>query len=191
GFACAGLQRIGVQFDGEMAVGWTPEWAVRIPFILCGIACVWATWELTRRLAGRRAGLWAAVSLATASQFYFVSRQAMTDMAFVAPIAGALAFAGLAFMLPREETEAPLERRSLGFVVWSHTPSFYVLVAMVLLVGVPQLVICSAQAPIAFTLGRRPLRMAGVVGMLPWIGCLLAWLGFVGRAARNRKQIYL
>src|SRR3954467_8115951 len=41
GMAVAGLQR-GAHaanhfYDGEMAVGWTAEWAVRIPFILCGI----------------------------------------------------------------------------------------------------------------------------------------------------------
>src|SRR5438128_4039799 len=95
----AGLERAAHLFDGEMATSWTVEWAVRIPFILCGIATVWATWELVRRTAGRRAGLWAAVVLATASQFFYVTRQAMTDMAFVAPMTVALALTGLAMLL--------------------------------------------------------------------------------------------
>ena len=88
GFLTTGLERPDHKFDGEMAVGWTAEWSVRIPFILCAIACLWAVWELTRRLAGRRAAFWSVVVLATASQFFYVARQAMTDMAFVAPIAG-------------------------------------------------------------------------------------------------------
>src|SRR3954452_2035238 len=86
GFAVAGLgghppsipgDFANAPFDGEMAVGWTAEWAVRIPFILCGIVCVWAVWELVRRLAGRRAAVWSVLVLATSSQFFYISRQAM------------------------------------------------------------------------------------------------------------------
>ena len=190
GMAVTGLQRVGHAFDGEMAVGWTAEWSVRVPFILCGIACVWATWELTRRLAGRRAGMWAAIVLATASQFFYVTRQAMTDMAFVAPIAVALCFGGLAMMLPDEEIGVDVPRRSAGWFGWPHVPIYYVQLAMVLLVAVPQLLICSIQTHLAFTLGRHAIRMTGLVGMLPWIAALGFYL-WVSAGARNRRQIYL
>ncbi len=192
GFAVTGLQRVGAQFDGEMAVGWTAEWSVRIPFILCGIACAWAVWELVRRLAGRRAALWATVALATASQFFYVSRQAMTDMAFVAPIAVALCFGGLAFILPSEEVEAELPRKKLGvgFLSWPHAPVFYFLFAAAVIVVVPQLIIVSVQAPINFTVGHKAVRMWGVVGMLPWIILFALWLISI-RMMRNRRQIYL
>jgi len=191
GMAMTGLPRSGVQFDGEMAVGWTAEWSVRIPFILCGIACAWATWEMTRRLAGRRAALWATISLATGAQFFFITRQAMTDMAFVAPMAVALCYAGLAFMLPSAETEAELPRADLGPLNWPHAPIFYFLLASAIACIVPQLVICSIQAPLSFTIGHKAVKMAGVVGMLPWIACFVGWLAFAGRHTRNKKQIYL
>ena len=36
--------------------GWTAEWALRLPFVLLGIAGVWAVHELVRRTVGRAAG---------------------------------------------------------------------------------------------------------------------------------------
>ena len=48
-------------------------------------------WQLVLRLAGRRAGALAALVLATSSQWAFITRQAMTDMPFVAPMTIALA----------------------------------------------------------------------------------------------------
>ncbi|MSP62030.1 MAG: hypothetical protein EXR72_17200 [Myxococcales bacterium] len=189
-----GLQRADHAFDGEMAVGWLSEWSVRMPFILCGIACVWATWELTRRLAGKRAALWAAIVLATSSQFFLVSRQAMTDMAFVTPIAVALCFAGLALILPPEEVEAVLPRRSFWRLSWPHAPVFYVLLALVLLLAIPELLVCSLPGlgggSASFSLGRRAVRLAPVVPMLPYIALLLFYLWFSPRA-RCKRQIYL
>ena len=182
------------QFDSEMAVGWTAEWAARIPFILCAIACVWAVWELTRRLAGRRAALWACIVLATSSQFFFVARQAMTDMAFVAPIAVALCFAGLALCLPEEESEAALGRRqkTLGplRVSWPDVPIYYACLALAVLTVVPQLVLMSAQVQLTIPIGKHAMRVAGIVPMLPWV---LAFLGYllVSTFATSRKQIYL
>ena len=173
-------------FDGEMATRWTAEWAVRIPFILCGIACVWAVWELTRRLAGRRAGLWSAIILATGSQFFYVTRQAMTDMAFVAPIAVALCFGGLAVMLPREETDAELPRRRWGRLSWPKASVFYVLVGMVLVVMLPQLITDLWQPAVAVNLGRHTLRIAFLVEMLPWIACMVFYFACIVRIDRHR-----
>ncbi len=190
GLGVAGLERAGHAFDGEMAVGWTAEWAVRTPFILCGIACVWAVWYLTRRLAGRRAGLWAGAALATSAQFFYVSRQAMTDMAFVAPIAVALCFGGLALLLPADEVESELPRFRWWRFSLPKTTAFFVLLAVLLLVTVPQLAIFSWQVPVGFNLGRHAFRVAGVVGMLPWILALAAYLWLLSRAT-CRRQIYL
>ena len=176
-------------FDGEMATAWTAEWAVRIPFILCGMVCVWAVWELVRRMAGRRAALWTAVVLATSSQFGYIARQAMTDMAFVAPMAVALSLGGLALMLPREESDGALPRRSFGAVSWPHTPSFYVLMALVVLTVLPQLVIISTQVHFGFALGKKQLRFSGVLAMLPYILVLAVWLWYALRLT-SLRQIY-
>lgn len=194
GMLATGLEHVGHAFDGEMAVGWTAEWAVRIPFILCGIACVWAVWELVRRLAGRRAGLWSAIVLATSAQFFFVTRQAMTDMAFVAPIAVALCFAGLALMLPAEEVEAELPRRERKVgrftLSWPHAPIFYVTLGLVLLVTLPQLFVISTEVTMSVPLGKKVLKLSGLVPMLPWVGALVAYV-LAGARARCRRQIYL
>lgn len=185
---------IGAAHDSEMAVGWAAEWAVRMPFILCAIVCVWAVWELTRRLAGRRAALWASLVLATSTQFFFIARQAMTDMAFVAPMTVALAMAGLALLLPKEEAEAELPRRSLGDgrlrFSWPHVPAFYGLAALAFFTVVPQLAVISAQINLSFTLGRHAFRIHGVVPMLPYIAgfLLFAWLA---ARATCRRQLYL
>ncbi len=190
-------------FDGEMARGWSAEWAVRVPFILCGILCVWAVFELVRRTAGRRAALWSAILLATSSQFFYVTRQAMTDMAFVAPIAVALALAGLAVIRPREEMDAELPRRRWGALSWPHVPSFYALVGVLLATMLPQFAHDLFQPPVAINLGRRVLRMAFIVEMLPWIGLLVAYLALAVRIERRgrgpllgaglgcRRQVYL
>ena len=178
----------------EMADSWRVEWASRLPFIVLGIAAVWATWELVRRLAGRRAGALAAVVLATSAQWLFITRQAMTDMAFVSPMTIALAFAGLGLLLPEEERERELPRRSLRVGRWSlsypHAPAFYVFAALFVLTTLPQLLIISVQVHLSFHLGASQVRMAGVVAMLPYIAAFLVALWWCARA-HNKRQLYL
>ena len=90
-----GLGHDSSVFASEMTVGWKAEWALRLPFVLLGIVGVWATYYLVRRVVSRRAALWSAVVLGTSTQWALISRQAMTDMAFVAPMTIAVVFAGL------------------------------------------------------------------------------------------------
>jgi 4-amino-4-deoxy-L-arabinose transferase-like glycosyltransferase len=79
----------------QMVASWRAEWAARLPGIFLSIAAILAVWHVTTRLAGRRAGILAAIVLATSSQWAFVTRQAMTDMPFVVPMTIALlTFAG-------------------------------------------------------------------------------------------------
>ena len=92
----AGRPRVGATPPAnQMVADLARRVGVRLPFIAarrsrrCGRSGSWCT-----RLAGRRAGALAAVVLATSSQWAFITRQAMTDMAFVSPMTIALAFAG-------------------------------------------------------------------------------------------------
>jgi 4-amino-4-deoxy-L-arabinose transferase-like glycosyltransferase len=182
----------------EMVQTWRVEWASRMPFVLLGILGVWATWEVTRRLAGRRAGAIAALILATSAQWILISRQAMTDMAFVVPMTLALAFAGLALLLPPEEVEAPLPRCEKTLAIgkwrlpigWPHSPLFYVFAALFALVTLPQLIVFSVQVTAVFPLGGRVVRLAGIVPMLPYFAAFLGGLWWCGRV-RNRRQLYL
>lgn len=56
------------------------EWAVRFPVALAGLSGILAAYCLGRRLAGERAGLWAATILQTAALYAVMARLLTTDM---------------------------------------------------------------------------------------------------------------
>ena len=60
------------------------------------------------RFVSRRAGVLAAIVCGTCPLFALVSRQAMTDMAFVGPMTMALALGALALF---DDEDTPLPRR--------------------------------------------------------------------------------
>src|SRR6185503_8864620 len=55
-------------------IGSLDAWALRLPSAVAGIAAVWCTWRLGRRLLGRDAGLLAGLMLATTYYFVFWGR---------------------------------------------------------------------------------------------------------------------
>jgi len=72
---------------GEGVTGELPrytEWAIRLPFALLAAAAVGVLAYTTAQLTTRRAGWVAGFVLATSPMWLFVSRQAMTDMPYVA-----------------------------------------------------------------------------------------------------------
>jgi 4-amino-4-deoxy-L-arabinose transferase-like glycosyltransferase len=76
------MQIFGVHADsGGIATG--AEWYLRTPFILTAILGLLGVFALARRFFGEKVGLLAAVILGTCAQYYFVARQAMTDMPLV------------------------------------------------------------------------------------------------------------
>lgn len=84
------------------------EWLVRLPFALLAIAAVAMLSDAIARCATPRAGRLTALALSTMPMFFFVARQAMTDMAYVAPVTICLAAAIRALLV---ETEAPARDR--------------------------------------------------------------------------------
>src|SRR5438270_12998954 len=92
------------------------------------------------RLISRRAGLLAAVVVATAPMYSLVARQAMTDMAFVGPMAMALALGALALFDDRDEK---LPRRGAGWWSWPDHGLFYGGLALFALLTLPQPLIAS------------------------------------------------
>ncbi len=79
----------GASTDGPLSL--YTEWAVRLPFALFAIAAVMVLADTVARCASPRAGRLTGVALATMPMFFFVARQAMTDMAYVAPVTVAIA----------------------------------------------------------------------------------------------------
>jgi 4-amino-4-deoxy-L-arabinose transferase-like glycosyltransferase len=67
-----------------------PEWAVRLPVFALTLLGVYFLYKGVARTAGRRAGLLGAIVLVTMPQFFLVAQQTMTDMPFVACMAGAM-----------------------------------------------------------------------------------------------------
>ncbi|MBC8133968.1 MAG: glycosyltransferase family 39 protein, partial [Deltaproteobacteria bacterium] len=80
---------------GALALGSRGEWAARVPFCLMGVLGLWAVYLCLSRFVGRRAGILGVIILGTSPMYALVSRQAMTDMAFVGPMTMALALGAL------------------------------------------------------------------------------------------------
>ncbi len=171
---------------GEMAVGHAAEWAVRVPFCLMGVLGIYAVYLVTARFVSRRAGVLAAIVLATAPMYSLVARQAMTDMAFVGPMAMALALGALALF---DESEQPLGRRGqrqgAGFWSWPHHPIFYGTLALMAVTVIPQLVVDSVQLKVVIPWGGRDVKMYGAIAMIPYY---LGFALFVLLAARTRYK---
>ena len=164
--------------EDEMTRDSRPEWACRLPSILFGTLAVWALYYLVSRLRNRRAGVLAALVLATSPLFFLIARQAMTDMPFVGPMTAALCFAALALLDPHGGDA--LERRRF----WPHAPLFYTLFGLTLLTMVPQLIHDTVglwRYPIP--LGGARLRGSSIVPIY-----LVLTLGFLYLQTRARLQ---
>ncbi len=116
----------------EMVRSPLPELALRLPSMLAGMLCAvflgYVVWRLLRVEApagGRgpspaaRAGILTAVVLATMPQWALVTRQALTDMFFVAPVVVAMGAWALAWSQPDRE----LRRRTLGEIFRRPAPA--------------------------------------------------------------------
>ncbi len=192
-------------FFDEMTVGWRAEWALRLPFVLLGIVGVLATYCLVRRVVSRRAALWTSLVLATSTQWSLIARQAMTDMAFVAPMTLAVVLAGLALLPQRRNPEdsssdwidlkEELPRKTARIfgqeLSWPHSATFYGFLALFGLLVLPQLVVNLVQLK-SFSISVRGhgYRVAGPVAMLPFVLLFLLSLLWCAQA-KNRRSIYL
>jgi 4-amino-4-deoxy-L-arabinose transferase-like glycosyltransferase len=129
----AGMRFAGVGRGGpdEMVRSSRPEWALRVPVILISIFGVWALWLMVSRLISRRAGYLAAAALATMPQWFFITRQAMTDMPDVGLMTGGLSLLLLALKDPT--CEQPLRTRGLGPVRVSGYHVLLLIVAVIVL----------------------------------------------------------
>src|SRR5262249_1276296 len=96
----AGMKLFGVAndggFSGEMVSSSKVEWSIRLPFALFGCAGVICLWYALARLYSKRAAWLAAIILATCPYYFFISRQAITDMPSCALLIGSMALFALA-----------------------------------------------------------------------------------------------
>jgi 4-amino-4-deoxy-L-arabinose transferase-like glycosyltransferase len=176
---------------GEMALSSRPEWALRLPFCLLGVMGMYAVYLCVSRFVSRRAGVVAAIVTATSPLYSLVSRQAMTDMAFVGPMTMALALGALALFDDRDEA-LPRRAARIGKVTlsWPHHTLFYVAIALFTVCALPQLVVDVAQLRWTFNLRGRFFSLPGALVMAPYIAGFLAFLWLASRA-RYKAPLYL
>jgi 4-amino-4-deoxy-L-arabinose transferase-like glycosyltransferase len=179
----AGLEWAGARAN-ELVTSWRPEWALRMPSILLAMASIAAVYATVRRLASRRAAVIAAVVLVSSPEWLLIARQAMTDMAFVAPMTIALCLAALAILSP---DETPLVRKRWRGLSWPHASAFYGFAALFVVTTAPQLLIDSIALRVRVT---PTLILPGLVPMLPYIGCFVGGLWWAARAT-TRRELYL
>ncbi len=175
---------------GEMALGHRAEWAARVPFCLAGVLGIYAVYLMTARFVSRRAGVLAAIVVATAPMYSLVARQAMTDMAFVGPMAMALALAALAIFDDAGGADAPLPRKGRGWRSWPHDGLFYGTLALFAVAVLPQLIVNSIQLRAELPWGDRVFVLYGAVPMIPYfVGFALVVL--LAARVRTRPPLYL
>jgi 4-amino-4-deoxy-L-arabinose transferase-like glycosyltransferase len=117
------------------------EWAFRIPIALLALGAVMAVYLLASRRWGKRAGFLAGLVLLTMPQFFLISRQAMTDMPFVAPLTIGLCFLALAL---GERDDRPAAASGL-FGGRLRLSSYHVLLVAITLVALPQALVVLTQ----------------------------------------------
>ena len=80
------------------------EWAIRLPVVSVAMAAVMTVYATMKRIFSARAGVLAALVLATAPHFFFLSHQAITDMYLVGNLIMAVCMLVLAFNTDAEQT---------------------------------------------------------------------------------------
>ncbi len=115
-----------------LLLGYT-EFAARVPAALLGLGTVLVTFLLGRRLLGFRAGVLAAVILATSPEFIVLSRSVMHDISLAFFVTLALSFFFRAYAgSPRRTASLMLLYASLGVAVLAKGPIGLLLPGMII-----------------------------------------------------------
>jgi 4-amino-4-deoxy-L-arabinose transferase-like glycosyltransferase len=115
------------------------EWVLRLPIYLMSITALLAVYAVIARIWNKRAGLLAALALASMPYYAFLTHQAITDLPFVANMTTAM------MLLVLGLTEDP-ERRSKSLKVgpWGLSAQ-HAVIALILLVALPQLLYLASR----------------------------------------------
>jgi len=122
------------------------EWGIRLPMALFAMLTAFFAYYVLSKVWSRKVGLMGALVMATSPQFFLISRQAQTDMMFVAPLTVGLLFLLLALFGPGEG--AVSRRNFVGKVLFS--------VGTFLISSVPQFLILATDLRIEKNLDSLP-----------------------------------
>jgi 4-amino-4-deoxy-L-arabinose transferase-like glycosyltransferase len=173
-----GMAVLGVRYEpGRMLSGVAeglspqPAWALRLPVFLLVLLGVGLLYRGVASGYGKRAAFFGGLVLISAPQFALLSRQTMTDMPFVACMAGAIGLVMMAMNASPEERVRAHSVAVLGRRV--RLSSFHLVVGAYLLVVVPQVLYLLSQH---VTLDGQSLSLAaerfaaGSPGNCDWPG---------------------
>ncbi len=140
----------GVQYlPGEMLLGDlsgrtpSPEWAARIPIFWLTAGASYTLYKGSARLVGTAAAVAGGCILLSSPYWFFLTRQTMADMPYVAPVTAAMGFLLLGFSTPSEKPIGAI-RVSLGQRTLTLN-AYQVLLGSVLLCSIPQILYLLAQ----------------------------------------------
>jgi 4-amino-4-deoxy-L-arabinose transferase-like glycosyltransferase len=180
-----GMKTFGVGegggYSGEFVSNPWVELAIRLPFALFGIAGLTILWYALARLYSRRAAWLATGILATCPYYFFVSRQAITDMPSCAMLVGSMALFALAVF----DEDKPLRKWKLG-LTWFH---FFV--------AVFSLAVLAQLFYFVSHLGETRWRLGGdrsIPGpwvIIPFFGVYAAVVAWGWIATKTRSQVYM
>ncbi len=180
-----------------------PEWAIRLPGALFMSAGCWLLCQGVAAWAGRTAGFFVAVVLATSTQWVLISRHAVTDAAFAGALAGAFGLALLACSMPENQSRTHSDRQRstlLGTKLIAITGiSAIVLPQLVLLVSQHADVLWEGSPGNCGLPGQRacgavPLTHAGLsLGLQAclWFACGAVLITSILRARQMRSLVWL
>jgi 4-amino-4-deoxy-L-arabinose transferase-like glycosyltransferase len=128
----------GVGFHPDQHAPHT-EWVLRTPIYLMSVAGLVSVYAGVARLWGRRAGVIAAIVLATTPYYAFLTHQAITDMPFVANMTVAMMLLILAFAEDPERKAPALRIGRIGLSMQ------HAAIALVICIVLPQLLYLASR----------------------------------------------
>jgi 4-amino-4-deoxy-L-arabinose transferase-like glycosyltransferase len=174
----------GGGYSGEMVSSSWVVFSIRLPFTLFGIMGLVMTWWMLARLVSRRVAWIAFLIIGTTPFYFFVARQAITDMPLVGCMMGAMA----CFAMALQAEEDPLRP------IWKKLNSFHMFVAVIVL-------IVGWQAFYYWSyFSKYPNLAAGVrvwhpevllpVFMVVGLAFFVVWT-FVLQPVKRRREVYM
>ena len=136
------------------------EWVLRLPTFAVSMLGLLCTHAAISRLVGQRAGVLAAIVLATTPYYGFLTHQAITDMPFVGTMTAALM---LLLLAVNEDPEREAERFRIGPLSIS---GHEVVLALVLMLVLPQ---------VLYLASRNITFLTGNLASGHWLDGLFAW----------------
>jgi 4-amino-4-deoxy-L-arabinose transferase-like glycosyltransferase len=180
---------------GEMVRSPWPELAIRLPSLLAGMGGALFLGWVAARLSRPRAGVLVALVLATTPQWAIVTRQALTDMFFVVPVAVAAGAWLMAWYQPDRELQTRALGRLRARIPWDRAYAGFVLV--LILAAIVPLAVLHAHSfdPLTWKqFGRIARRAQGLrdIQQHMWIYWGLVALVVVATSRwRRRSQVWM